>query len=301
MPHAVLHDGAQIAFEVLGAEHLEQTTPIVLVGGVSSLRGDWERLANSLARVRPVLIYDHRGMGNSKLVDRDDELTIEVLARDLLGLLQYLRWEELAICGFSMGGVVTQQLLFLPYHPVRPTPLPFRVTHVLLTGTLCSLLRDKRYGLPLPPAPNGPLTEQEKIDLTRPTFERSFDPKWLSDPQNGQRFERMLLSRIYGRPSRIIVKQLKAMSRFDFTGLHTKLPRSMPFLVIHGNLDAIVPPYCGQEILQRIPWAKPVQIGSQSGAVENLEFGHSWFDYFEVQVWHDVVEKFLGSTHLARL
>jgi hypothetical protein len=87
----------------------------------------------------------------------------------------------------------------------------------------------------------------------------------------------------------------------DFTGLHEKLPRNIQFLVIHGDLDAIVPPYCGQEILQRIPWARSVEIGTQRGAVENLDFGHHWFEYFDVQVWHDVIEKFLASTYLARL
>ncbi|KAJ7481144.1 Alpha/Beta hydrolase protein [Mycena galericulata] len=297
MPHVVLLDGAQIGFNVLGTEYLGRTTPIVLVGGVSSLQRDWERLANSLARVRPVLI----GMGDSKLAGNDDEITIELLARDLVSLIEYLRWKEVFICGFSMGGVVTQQLLFLPYHPIRPTPLPFQVTHVLLTGSLCSVLRDKRYGLPLPPVPNRPLTEQDKLDLARPTLELSFDPKWVSDPRNAQRFDWWLHSMLSGRPRRIILKQVKAMSRFDFTDLHAKLPRSIQFLVIHGDLDAIVPPYCGQGILQQIPWAKPVATGPKPGAVESLQFGHHWFEYFDIQVWHDVVEKFLESSNLARL
>jgi len=248
-----------------------------------------------------VLVYDHRGMGDSKLSHKEDNITIELLARDLLFLLEHLRWKDLSICGFSMGGVVAQQLLFLPYHPDRPTPLPFRVTHVLLTGSLCSVLRDKRYGFPLQAIPDRPLTEQEKLDLARPSLEWMFDPKWVSDPENAQRVDWWVRSIVSGRPRRVIVKQLKAMNRFDFTGLHEKLPRSMQFLVIHGEVDAVVPPYCGQEILRRIPWATPVEIGSQPGAVESLEFGHHWFEYFDVQVWHDIVEKFLASAHLARL
>ncbi|KAJ7940171.1 Alpha/Beta hydrolase protein [Mycena leptocephala] len=269
MPHVILPDGAQIGFQVLGAEHLGRTTSIVLIGGVSSLRGDWERLSTSLSRVRP----GNPGMGDSKLAN-DEKFTIELLARDLLFLLEYLRWKELSICGFSMGGVVTQQLLFLPYHPERPTPLPFRVTHVLLTGSLCSVLRDPRFGLPIQPLPDHPLTDGEKLDLARPTLERAFDPKWLSHPQNAQRLDSLLATMIHGR---------------------------IQFLVIHGDLDAVVPPYCGQEILQRIPWARPVEVGTQPGAVESLDFGHHWFEYFDVPVWHDVVENFLASTHLARL
>ncbi|KAJ7161489.1 Alpha/Beta hydrolase protein [Mycena crocata] len=301
MPHFILPDGAQIAFDVLGATHLNRTAPIVLIGGLSSVRRDWARLASSLSRVRPVLVYDHRGIGDSTLANGDENITIEILARDLLALLQYLRWNELSICGFSMGGVVTQQLLFLPYHSEHPTPLPFQVTHVLLTGSLCSVLRDKRYGLPIQKAPPGRLSEREKLDLARPTLELSFDPKWVSDPQNASRFDWWLHSMISGRPQKVILKQARAMNRFDFTGLHEKLPRSMQFLVIHGDLDAIVPPYCGQEILKRIPWARSVEIGNQPGQVESLNFGHHWFEYFDIQVWHDVVEKFIGARQLARL
>ncbi|KAJ7264981.1 Alpha/Beta hydrolase protein [Mycena haematopus] len=300
MRHVILPDGAKLAFEILGAEHLGQTSPIVLVGGVSSLAGDWERLSNSLAHVRPVLVYDHRGMGDSKLAG-DEQFTMELLARDLLFLLESLGWKELSICGFSMGGVVTQQLLFLPYQSERPTPLSFRVTHVLLAGSLCSQLRDPRYGLLVPPIPNRALTQQEKLELARPSLEKAFDPEWVSDPRNAERLDILLLSMISGRPRKVIMKQLRTMNQFDFTGLHEKLPRSMQFLVIHGERDAIIPPYCGQEILQRIPWARPVQIGTQYGAVESLAFGHHWFEYFDVRMWHEVVEKFLASPYLARL
>lgn len=53
MPHFILPDRARIAFDVLGATHLNRTAPIVLIGGLSSVRRDWARLANSLSRVRP--------------------------------------------------------------------------------------------------------------------------------------------------------------------------------------------------------------------------------------------------------
>lgn len=44
-----------------------------------------------------------RGMGNSCLADNED-LTIEMLARDLAFLLHALQWREVSICGYSMGG-----------------------------------------------------------------------------------------------------------------------------------------------------------------------------------------------------
>jgi hypothetical protein len=47
-------DGAIMTYEILGTRHLNTNqSPIVLVGGLSSLRGDWERLANAFSEVRP--------------------------------------------------------------------------------------------------------------------------------------------------------------------------------------------------------------------------------------------------------
>ncbi len=47
-------DGALMTYDVLGARHFATNqVPIVLIGGKSSLRCDWDRLANKLAEVRP--------------------------------------------------------------------------------------------------------------------------------------------------------------------------------------------------------------------------------------------------------
>ena len=47
-------DGAVMAYDILGARHFATNQiPIVLIGGLSSLRGDWERLAHALSEIRP--------------------------------------------------------------------------------------------------------------------------------------------------------------------------------------------------------------------------------------------------------
>ncbi|KAF7295577.1 Hydrolase-4 domain-containing protein [Mycena indigotica] len=315
----LLPDGAKLAYDILGAEKLNHASPIVLVGGVSSRRIDWNRLSTALGRVRPgnphyllslsvhlcnvkfLFMTTGMGIGDSELADRDEKHTIELLARDLLLLLEHLGWKELSICGFSMGGVVVQQLLLLPYHPERPTPLPFAVTHVFLTGSLPSPLRDSRYGLPVPPPPTKVLSEQEKMDIARHMLDLSFDPVWLSDPGNASRIDQMLIHRTSKRPSNVIWKQLRAMNRFDFTDLHAKLPRSIKFMVINGELDRIVPPYSAQDIKSKIPWAESVEIGPNRGMVPTMAFGHSWYEYFDVEVWVEIIEAFIARKISARL
>jgi len=302
----VLPDGGKLAFEIWGSNHLGRCPPIVLIGGLSSLRGDWDRLGNSLAQSRPVLIYDHRGIGDSQYstAERNDEITIKSMAMDLLFLIAWLDWKEVSLCGYSLGGLIAQQLLFLPHDSLTPVSLPFRVTHVILAGTFCSALRDERYRPHLaPPAPGR--SYQEKRQLVRASLEQSFDPTWVHDPANAERFEWWIDRMAHGRPLRTIMKQAHAFNNFDFTGLHEKLPRDVRFLIIHGTLDGMVPFYCVQETLQRIPWATPLQTGPLSGQVETLAFGHHFYEYFDIQVWCEVVDRFLTNSlpnvHMAKL
>lgn len=49
-------------------------------------------------------------MGDSKLSPgKDEKITIESLALDLLALLTHLQWKDLSLCGFSMGGLYAVQ------------------------------------------------------------------------------------------------------------------------------------------------------------------------------------------------
>lgn len=60
---------------------------------------------------------DHRGIGASKVAsDWDEELTLELEARDVLALLKHLgrSFQRVSVLGWSMGGHITQVLLTLP-------------------------------------------------------------------------------------------------------------------------------------------------------------------------------------------
>ncbi|TCD70933.1 hypothetical protein EIP91_000839 [Steccherinum ochraceum] len=290
----VLPDGAQLAYEVLGSLHVGSPTPIVLICGASNVAGDWERLSRVLSQRRPVLVYDHRGIGNStySTAQKNDIITIESLARDLVDLIKGLRWSEIILCGFSMGGVIAQQLLLLPFHPTRPSPLPFRVSHVILSGTMAQPIVVSPAMMK--PRPAGPLTSQQKQELVREGVEASFDPEWVSDPKNKERLEWFIRRMVVQRPARTILSQHKAITKIEFADLHKYFP-SIPVLVIHGSEDQIVPLTEGQELLKRIPWARMVQVGDKPGQIPSGKFGHHWWEYFEASVWVDAIEVFLAN------
>ncbi|KAJ7074026.1 Alpha/Beta hydrolase protein [Mycena amicta] len=300
-----LPDGAILAYDVLGAERLVQESssavPLVLVCGMASARGDWVRLSTTFAQSRRVLVYDHRGMGDSKhppeLAAGGDEFTIETLARDLAFLIGHLGWPEVAILGFSMGGVVVQQMLVLPYLATDAMALPFRVTHVILASTRPEVLKDPRYGLQTVPEPKtGPVkppSNAERYENIRRTIESTVDPTWIKS--SGKHLDFMIQRVISGSPRSLhtISSQKKALQLFDFTGLLEQIPEDLPVLVLHGQADQIIPFECSQEIVRRIRGAKFVEVGPEPGKLPTLQFGHNFTLYFPVKIWDDLVREFL--------
>ncbi|KAF9014034.1 Alpha/Beta hydrolase protein [Cyathus striatus] len=289
----VLPGGAKLAYEILGSLHLGQAEPIVLICGMSSIRSDYERLSYTLMKTRPVLIYDHCGFGDSSLSPGTQEpVTIESYARDLAFLLQHLGWKNITLCGFSMGGVIAQQMLVLPYHPVDPTPLNFEVTHVLLAGTRSAV---HSVGLPItPPSLNKKRTPEERVAITRRVMESLFDPMWIQE--NNPRFQHLLTRVIRAldkKPSELIIKQMIALQNFDFKNLLYKLPAAVQIMIIHGRLDQVIPFYYG-EIKKWLPRAQFVERGNSRGQVPSFEFGHYWYEYFDAEIWRDVIDVFIG-------
>lgn len=88
-------------------------------------------------------------------------------------------------------------------------------------------------------------------------------------------------------------------------------------MIIHGQLDQVIPISCAnvscdplsefrnaqchiypQDIMERIPWARSVEEGIQPGQVPTLKFGHLWYEYFDPQVWHDVLHTFMQPSVL---
>ncbi|KAJ6531610.1 Alpha/Beta hydrolase protein [Mycena vulgaris] len=295
----VLPDGAMLAYEVLGSSHLGNALPLVLVCGMASARADWVRLSSTWAQSRPVLVYDHRGIGDSTSPPNigTDEFTMETLARDLSFLIGHLAWDDVAILGFSMGGVVVQQMLVLPYHPTDPTALPFRPTHVILACTRSEVLRDPNYGLNTVPEPSDgprkPPTNAERYASVRRTIESTVDPSWLK--AHAKHLDFMIQRIMSGSPRSLhtISRQKKALQLFDFADLLEKLPEDMPVLVVHGEADQIIPFECSKVILQRIPHARFIEVGPEPGKLPSLTFGHNFTLYFPVSIWGDLVDQFL--------
>lgn len=83
------------------------------------------------------------------------------------------------------------------------------------------------------------------------------------------------------------------IGHIDFARLHDRLSKDTKILVTHGTLDQVIAHASSREILKRIPWAKDVEVGGLPSQLPSLDFGHHWFEYFDISVWRDLFEDFL--------
>jgi hypothetical protein len=73
------------------------------------------------------------------------------------------------------------------------------------------------------------------------------------------------------------------------------IPSSIAILVIHGTKDRIIHHVESNDLTKHIKHAQRIAIdpsGKVPGSVPSEAYGHSWYEYFEPQVWVDVVQTF---------
>ncbi|MHA1254749.1 MAG: alpha/beta fold hydrolase [Promethearchaeota archaeon] len=83
--------------------------PIILIHGIGAKKETWIAQLKALSNKYKVIAIDVRGTGKS---DRPNILyTMEMLADDIKGLMDYLKIEKAHIAGRSMGGMIAQELV----------------------------------------------------------------------------------------------------------------------------------------------------------------------------------------------
>jgi 3-oxoadipate enol-lactonase len=121
MPYANVN-GINIHYEVRG-----EGPPVVLIGGLGSQISSWSTQVPLYSKYFKVLAFDNRGSG---LSDKPDySYTIEDMADDTSGLLDFLGIQSASFVGKSMGGMIAQWL---------GIKYPYRVNKLVLGCTSAS-------------------------------------------------------------------------------------------------------------------------------------------------------------------
>ncbi|MRR55823.1 MAG: alpha/beta fold hydrolase [Deltaproteobacteria bacterium] len=105
-------DGAQLHYEVTGSG-----PPLLLLNGIGLDLSAWGPLAQALSDERQLVLLETRGSGLSG--PPPEPCTTARLAADALALLDHLSLGPVDVLGFSLGGLVAQELALLAPNRIR--------------------------------------------------------------------------------------------------------------------------------------------------------------------------------------
>ncbi|WP_047535253.1 alpha/beta fold hydrolase [Methylotenera sp. N17] len=114
-------NGVKFSYRTLGPK---SGTPLVLLQHFTGNMDAWDpAVVNALAKTRPVVVFNNRGVGATNGVVAD---SVAQMTADAYAFIQALGYKQIDLLGFSMGGFVAQELA--AQHPEL-------VHKVILAGT----------------------------------------------------------------------------------------------------------------------------------------------------------------------
>lgn len=100
-------NGTKVYYEVYG-----EGKPIILLhGSFYTIQMNWGELIPELSKTRKVIAIEFQGHGHTPYSDR--KLDIVTLAKDVEGVMNYLKIDSADVAGYSMGGSIAYQFAVL--------------------------------------------------------------------------------------------------------------------------------------------------------------------------------------------
>lgn len=107
--------GTTFAYRELGRQH--GGTPVVFLNHLAAVLDNWDpRIVDGLAAKHHVVVFDNRGVGASGGAPTD---RIEQMADDGIAFIKAMQFEQVDLFGFSMGGMISQEIVLKKPHLVR--------------------------------------------------------------------------------------------------------------------------------------------------------------------------------------
>jgi 3-oxoadipate enol-lactonase len=232
-------DGARIAWSSDGDEG---SPPVLLVMGLAYPAAMWWRLVPALAERFRVIRVDNRGAGLTGDVP-GGPYTVETMAGDCLAVLDAAGVERAQVVGISMGGLISQEMALTS--PERLVSLCLVATHA---GTAHAVWDAEALAML---GNRGEMTVQEAAEMSLPFNYAPGTPRARIEEDWAVRFP------LAATPSGYL-NQLAGASQWS--GLPRLSSISVPTLVVHGELDRLVPPDNGRMVADAIPGAELVLV-----------------------------------------
>lgn len=228
--------------------------PLLMITGVSICLKVWDNLLiDELSKRFKVILFDNRGSGQTDIPE--GEYTIKMMADDTVGLMDALNINRAYIMGFSMGGMIAQEVaLFYPQ----------KVEKLILWAAACGGRKTIPPSLEVYKLFIGAiedLTSERMAKSTIPlVFTRDFiknNPQYIDD-----KIKKILKCRI---PFRSYARQVRAMLNFNVCRRLKKM--DIPTLILQGKKDILVPLQNGEILADLIPGAKLIIFENSGHAI----------------------------------
>ena len=219
-------NGIELYYEIQG-----EGQPLVLISGLGYSLWQWHRMVPILADDFQVITFDNRGVGQS---DKPEGPYIaQMLAADIVGLLDTLGIEKAIVAGHSMGGFIAQAVSL---------DFPQRMTKL----TLCSTNFGGPHHVPVTPDAMKVLTDVTSDPVTR--FKNglvvSTAPGWAE--KNPEMIKSWVEWRVANpvEPAAYQAQLAIGLSLLpEAAAFEAKLPQiKIPTLILFGEYDQVVPP-----------------------------------------------------------
>jgi pimeloyl-ACP methyl ester carboxylesterase len=255
-----------IAYKIFG-----NGDPVLLINGYSAPMDFWDPdLLSKLASNYTVIVFNNRGIGNSSSGDK--KFTLAQFANDTSGLLDALKIEKADVIGWSMGGMVAQELAL--NHPDK-------VRKLVIFASVCGGGGSGGGGgqttssstpevMPSPEVmkvfTNQSGTSQERIQRILPLM---FPEEWrMKNPDYLEKIPKSTET----IPNKTLDNQLEAV--INWPGTCNRLSEIVqPTLVVVGTDDELTVPMNSLQITKEIPGAVlvAVQGGGHALMLQNPE------------------------------
>lgn len=233
----VENQGAMIYWDEQG-----QGEPLLLIMGLGVSSHMWYRTRPLLAERFRTIALDNRGVGQSDVPP--GPYSIPLMASDAAAVLDAAGVESAHVFGISMGGMIAQE--FALQYPKRVLSLTLGCTSA---GGTTAVRADKEATQMLMERSN--MTRKEALEAPIPFIYNPATPRERID-------EDVAIRRRWFPRAEAYSAQLQGILAWEAYSRIAAI--RVPTLVVHGELDRLVPPGNGKLIAERIPRAKLVMI-----------------------------------------
>jgi pimeloyl-ACP methyl ester carboxylesterase len=218
--------------------------PVIFLNHLAAVLDNWDpRVVDGIAATHHVVTFDNRGVGASGGKTPD---TVAAMARDAVAFIRALGFEQVDLLGFSLGGMVAQEIV---------TQQPRLVRKLVLAGT------GPAGGVGIDKVTPVTLGDTVKALLTgKDPKENLFFTKTANGKSEAKEFVARLKERTTDRDKSIspvtFRTQLKAIHSYgvqrpvDLSGVQ------QPVFVANGDDDRMVPTSNSHDLAHRLPNAQ---------------------------------------------